>query len=206
MKPFALAGLLCAALCGLCILYVDRPVEAYIAIHLLRYPDRTLFFNGLASPSLLSLPWACLYLAFYALCRAAGRRSGRHSELLLMLGIAIAVATAAKDELKWLFGRPWPYFWIKFGWYEFRPFIDSAYYGSFPSGHTTYIAAPMFVLWQRLPRYRLLYSALILLVMIGLVGAGHHFVSDVIAGLFLGLAAAAGTLSVWPNQRLQRLV
>ena len=108
----------------------------------------------------------------------------------------------AKDELKWLIGRPWPQTWVKYGVYTLKPFTDSQYFGSFPSGHTTYVAAPMFVLWWRLPRYRLLWLGIVLMVMVGLVGSNNHFVADVIAGFFLGLAAAAGTVTLMPaNQK-----
>jgi membrane-associated phospholipid phosphatase len=40
------------------------------------------------------------------------------------------------------------------------------------------------------------------MVMVGLVGSNNHFVADVIAGFFLGLAAAAGTVTLMPaNQK-----
>jgi membrane-associated phospholipid phosphatase len=72
-------------------------------------------------------------------------------------------------------------------------------YDCFPSGHTTIIAAPMFVLWWRLPQYRPLWMAIIFGVMIGLVGAGFHYVGDVIGGFFLGMTVAACTVALMPG-------
>ena len=196
-------ALACAVLVAFSVAFIDRPVERYVATH----TANNLFLEALASPSLLSLPFASLYLLFHTLRRLSGRPDIAHGNLLLTLSLAIAVGSLAKDELKWIIGRPWPFVWVKYGLYSLHPFSvgRSGAFGSFPSGHTTYIAAPMFVLWQRLPRYRLLWLGIVLLVMIGLVGSGYHFVADVIAGFFLGMAAAAGTILVGPKQESKPL-
>lgn len=202
IKPVLAATLICAALVALSVLYVDRPVTVLVFGTVLNNPPLLMFFDGMAAPSLLPMPCAVLYLLFHALRRLSGRPALRGAGLYLRLSVAIAVAIMAKDELKWLFGRPWPSTWLKYGVYNLHFFSNNELYGGFPSGHTTYIAAPMFVLWWALPRYRPLWLALVLSVMIGLVGSGHHFTGDVIAGCFLGLASAAGTLAVWPGQEV----
>jgi membrane-associated phospholipid phosphatase len=148
----------------------------------------------MASPSLLPLPGAGIFLVT-AIIR---RRSGPPSRLGLAASVATLAATAAKDELKWIFGRPWPDTWLALGIYRLHPFTDSQLFGAFPSGHTAYIAAPLCVFWQLLPRYRRVYAALLASVMLGLVGAGYHFVGDVLAGFATGLIAAAGTLVLLP--------
>jgi membrane-associated phospholipid phosphatase len=187
----AAAALLCAGLVALCFVYIDRPVEVFVNAH----QERRWLFQAMASPSLLPLPFACIYMAVCALRRQLG------SGLLLRLTVAILVAVAAKDELKWVFGRPWPESWVQYGVYAFHPFANSWLYGAFPSGHTTYIAAPMGVLWSALPQYRVVWAGVVVVVMTGLVGAGYHFVGDVIGGLFTGLAAAAGTMACLDRPR-----
>jgi membrane-associated phospholipid phosphatase len=187
-----LAGaLLCAVLVGFCIAFIDRPVEAYVHAHQRFRP----VYQLMASPSLLPLPLSIVYLSLYAI-RPAAWTPGPRSRMMLALSLAILGATTAKDELKWLFGRPWPATWMDYGSYGFHPFTDSILYGAFPSGHTSYIAAPMCLLCWLVPRYRALWMAVVALVMIGLVGAGYHFVGDVIAGFFVGLAAAGAVVSV----------
>ena len=194
MKRVIAAALVGTLLVTLSVLYIDRPVARFVAAH----DTYQLFFEGLASPSLLALPFASVYAVIHTQATLARRRQGALAQLLLALTLAIAFATVAKDELKWLIGRPWPGTWVKYGVYTLSPFTDTQYFGSFPSGHTAYVAAPLLVLWWRLPRYRWLWLTVIFMVMIGLVGSNFHFVADVIAGFFIGLAAAAGTVAVLP--------
>jgi membrane-associated phospholipid phosphatase len=190
-----LAALICAVLVGLSIAFVDRPVESYVYAHRYFRP----VYQAMAAPSLLPLPFALIFLSFYAIAPSRAGSAGPRSKSLLALSLAILVATAAKDELKWIFGRPWPDSWMQYGIYGFHPFTDSILYGGFPSGHTSYIAAPMCLLCWLAPRYRVLWIAVIAIVMIGLVGAGYHFVGDVIAGWFIGYAAASVTVILVPN-------
>lgn len=48
------------------------------------------------------------------------------------------------------------------------------------------IAAPAAVLWQVWPGLRMLWGALVAIVVVGLILGNYHFVSDTIAGLFVG--------------------
>ena len=150
-------------------------------------------------PSLLALPAAGLFLCWAVLKKLRGRT--RLDPLGLRVSLAILAATATKDELKWLFGRVWPGAWLKYGMYGFDPLNGGCLYGSFPSGHTSYISAPLGVLWVLRPRWRPLYAAITLAVMAGLVGADYHFLSDVLAGLLAGTVCAWGTLTLLPPER-----
>jgi membrane-associated phospholipid phosphatase len=116
----------------------------------------------------------------------------------------LAVAVEVKEQLKYAFGRTWPETWvrnnpsfIKDGVYGFFPFSGGPAYSSFPSGHTTAIAAVISVLWICYPRYRVLYALCVLAVGVGLVGANFHFLSDVIAGGFLGVTTGWLAVSIW---------
>ncbi|WP_325398005.1 phosphatase PAP2 family protein [Acidocella sp.] len=175
-----------------CILFVDRPVALYFNAH----PGLRPLFQAAAVPSLLPLPLAGLFL-LYSLARKL-RGAGAINRLYLAASVATLAGTAAKDELKWLFGRPWPDSWLHMGLYEFHPLATSNLYGGFPSGHTSYIAAPLCVLWAKMPRYRWLWGGLIGLVMVGLVGADYHFVADVLGGLLTGMICAWGSLVLIP--------
>jgi membrane-associated phospholipid phosphatase len=187
--------LLCALLCTICILYVDRPVALFVHAH----QEFRRVFQVMAVPSLISLPFALTYLTGYVIAGRMTWPPGPAAQKYLAVCVAVLVATALKDELKWVCGRPWPFAWIDDGKYAFKPFIDSNLYGAFPSGHTAYISAPLLLLCRLVPRYQALWLAVIAAAMIGLVGAGYHYVGDVIAGLFVGLAAAAGTWALMPK-------
>jgi membrane-associated phospholipid phosphatase len=84
------------------------------------------------------------------------------------------------------------------GVYGFNPFHEAGIaYASFPSGHTAAICALMSVLWICYPRFWPVYLAAILAVSIGLVGADYHFLSDVIAGAFVGTSAGWMLVAAW---------
>lgn len=128
--------------------------------------------------------------------RAMARGSLTPAEsAVLRLSCAILIAWALKEELKWVFGRTWPETWIKpvpnpsyFGnsIYGFFPFHGGQAYASFPSGHTTAITAFAGSLWFLCPKARWLGIVLSLAVVIGLLGADYHWLSDCIAGAILG--------------------
>lgn len=121
---------------------------------------------------------------------------------ILRIACAVLIALAIKDELKYLFGRTWPETWIcrnpsYFGepsTYGFFFMHGGPGYASFPSGHTTVVAALTGALWSLVPKLRWLGIALIAAVVIGLLGANYHWLSDILAGGTLGattgLAAA----------------
>jgi membrane-associated phospholipid phosphatase len=178
-----------------CIAFVDQPVALFFSVHRGLRP----VFQAFAAPSLLSLPFAGLVLLWSVWRRLRG--ASRTNGPLLAMSLATLVSTAAKDELKWIFGRPWPTTWLRYGDYSFHPFAVSILDGAFPSGHTSYITAPLAVLWVLYPRWRLAYGATIFLVMFGLVGAGYHFVADVLGGLIAGALSAWGTLVLMEPRR-----
>jgi membrane-associated phospholipid phosphatase len=189
-RRVTLAALAGGAIILFCIGFIDRPVETYVAAH----KHYQLFYQALASPSLLPLPFAIIYLSAFAISAPFAWPPGPRARALIALCFAILGATTAKDELKWVFGRPWPGSWLKYGTYAFHPFTNSFLYGGFPSGHTAYISAPMCLLCWLAPQYRIIWIGIMAAVMIGLVGAGYHFVGDVIAGFLTGLAAAGAVV------------
>jgi membrane-associated phospholipid phosphatase len=188
--PVPLAAFWAALLVGtvFSMAFLDQPVALLFArLHFLRP-----LFNLFAAPSLLALPLAGLYFAWLVLQKLRGGVAP--NPVWLAMSLATLAATAAKDELKWIFGRAWPQFWLHDGIYGFHPFTNDFFYGSFPSGHTAYISAPLGVLWALRPHWRRACSAVIGLVMFGLVAADYHYVADVLAGLITGTVCAWGTL------------
>lgn len=104
------------------------------------------------------------------------------------IGFALPVAFAAKFALKPLFSRPGPELCL----------LDSSYYGfhwfngaikgdAFPSGHMTVFTVATLALWRFFPRYRFFYLFFLLVLATALVVFDFHFVSDVIAGAYLGM-------------------
>jgi membrane-associated phospholipid phosphatase len=77
-------------------------------------------------------------------------------------------------------------------------------WASFPSGHTTIITAAATVLWVVCPELKVAWAALVGVVVVGLIAGNYHFVSDVIAGLYLGAGVGLGAaaLMLSPHDRI----
>lgn len=122
------------------------------------------------------------------------RRGGhnRHKRFLQACGTAVPIAFVAKDIFQYLFGRPDPYSWVfdhvlpRFNWFR----ADKGY-GCFPSGHMTVFTALLMTLWHYYPRYRSIFLGLLFLLAVALIVTNYHFLSDVIAGAYLGAIIAS---------------
>jgi membrane-associated phospholipid phosphatase len=119
---------------------------------------------------------------------------------IFLCSISLLVAEAIKSQLKFVFGRTWPETWhqnnpsfIHDGIYGFNLFHGGEAYQSFPSGHMTAICVLASVLWIYYPRLRPIYLVATFVVLVGLVGANFHFLSDTIAGAFVGASTGLMT-------------
>ena len=188
--------------------FVDRPAAFYAHAHLTQYG----VFDALTRIS------EYLAIASVAVFVLAGLRSlvtaqwARWQGTLLLCAISLTAAESVKDELKFVFGRTWPETWVNNnpslignGTFGFNFFHGGAGYASFPSGHTTAVCAVMAVLWFAYPKLRPLWGLAVLAVVVGLIGADYHFVSDIIAGGFLGTSAGWMTVLIADSGALPRL-
>ena len=189
-----LAGLACVALT---ILLLDRPVSTLM--HTLHRPVWTTWLTYIADvPNTASV----LVLAGAGLAWFCGWRPGYVGRILIAVCLATLAATEAKDVLKLTFGRTWPETWTNNNpsWitnhvFGFAPFHGGNGWGSFPSGHTTAITAPCAVLWRTVPRLRPLWTALPLLVVVGLLGSDFHWLGDCVGGALLAIGIANVTVA-----------
>ena len=183
-----------------CYLWLDRPI-AQLAHD--QFAQFHLFEKLTLLPEALTLLAVVAFLAL-GLRGLTGRGLSRFQTVLLVSGISLAVAVIIKDELKFAFGRAWPDTWVRHnpsfihdGVFGFFPFHGGPGYAAFPSGHTTAICTVMTVLWLCYPRFRPVYALSMAAVAIGLVGANFHFLSDVIAGGFLGVSVGWLGVVMW---------
>jgi membrane-associated phospholipid phosphatase len=181
-------------------LWLDRPIAQFAHAELQTY---RLFEKLTLLPGVLT-PLAIVAFLVLGLRGLTAPKPSRFQSVVLLSGVTLAVAVIIKDQLKFAFGRPWPETWtrnnlsfIRDGVYGFYPFHGGGGYASFPSGHTTMICTVMTILWICYPGFRLLYALGMVAVAVGLVGANFHFLSDVIAGAFLGISAGWLGVTLW---------
>lgn len=173
--------------------FLDKPLAFLAHDHLRHYA----VFAGLTALTEYFPPIAIAIIFVAGLWRLSGRVLGYAFEALLLASVSLVVARATKDQLKYIAGRTWPETWtnnnpslIKDGAFGFNFFHGGSGFESFPSGHTLGICAVTVALWFYYPRFLPIYLTLILAVSAGLIGANYHFLSDIIAGGFIGATLA----------------
>lgn len=186
---------LCVVLVVLSILFLDRPISAFVHAEIGR-PHPVLF--AMQSIPEWLVPVAAAFLVVLGLKALFRPPLSRIERVLLAAALSLAVAQFIGNELKILFGRTWPETFvannpsfIDNGIYGFFWFHGGAGWASFPSGHTTAISSIAAAVAFADPRLRLPCALAVLVVVVGLIGLDFHFLSDIIAGGFLGTAVAA---------------
>ena len=183
----------CAVLVVLSIAFIDRPVARFVHDQLLNVP---------AATEIARLPVTFVLVPVLALGAggAALAAGARMAEVLRVGGLAMAsflLGDLLKSALKFGFGRTWPETWvhdnasfIRDGVYRFAPMHGGQQFASFPSGHMTAAASVLAVAWMVAPWGRPLWALALAMAAATLLLMNFHFVSDVIAGGFLGVASA----------------
>ena len=181
-----------ASLVLVAIRYLDRPVAAHLHD---AGPGIVEVFKvvtdfGLAGGYLLVT--ALVVLALWLRARRTDQppraaRLRRLAAVPAFLFLSVAASGLATDALKILFGRARPKLLFGDGIYGFTWWNYEPRYWSFPSGHTTTafaLATALFLLW---PRFLPLYVAFAALIAVSRAVVGEHFVSDAVAGAFVGV-------------------
>lgn len=188
----------CVALVTCCYLFVDRPVAFFIHD---RGINRSDFLKWETEPPPIIQAWAPVVLVALAI-RRAWSPFHRWELALFTSAVALVLADQFRDSLGFVAGRYWPDTWIqdnpsliRDGAYGFHPFHSGAWYDSFPSGHTARVLGLVTVWWIAYPGSRWACAAAASIMAAALVGMNYHFVSDVVAGGFIG--AAVGTYSAY---------
>lgn len=110
--------------------------------------------------------------------------------LLLYFFLTIGSASALVHLFKFLIGRARPELLGELGAYSLTPFTGDILYESFPSGHSTAAGAFFGAFSLLVPRLRLVFLALAVMIGVSRVIVGAHYPSDVAVGLLLGMWTA----------------
>jgi len=128
------------------------------------------------------------------LYRLHKKKRDAETQFLLLSATALPAAYLLKMFFQFTFGRTSTRSWL----IEGRPLMFNWFHGinngCFPSGHMTVFAAFGTAILLYYPKYRQPVLILLSLLGIALIATDYHFLSDVIAGAYLG---AITTYSLW---------
>jgi membrane-associated phospholipid phosphatase len=110
-----------------------------------------------------------------------------HTRFFQLVAITIPLTFFLKSALKHAVGRIDTRFWLRHpGFDQFHWFHGRGNYTGFPSGHMAVFMALVIALWTFYPRYQSAYFGFLSVLALALIVTNYHFISDVIAGAYLG--------------------
>jgi undecaprenyl-diphosphatase len=157
--------------------------------------------NWLFALSILTFLYAQHLRAFATNARARARHGLLASQALYFFAV-LAVSGILSQAIKHLVGRARPKLMETLGPQHFDLFSLKAVLASFPSGHTTTVFAAAAALSFFRPRWAPLFFALALPVAASRLILDAHYPSDVMGGVFLGLASAFGVARVFGRRKI----
>ena len=187
-----LSLLICTLVVAVAFGYFDVPI-AHRVYGLLRSADR--LATGFSSAVLLGVE-AAVVLALVVVRITRGHLSPFREATALACLTSICAYTINDTTLKHLFGVPNPAAVLHGSRHAFN-LLSGSSSSSFPSGHMA-LAGAFAGVFMRLYRTSVwLFSALLLLAAGLLIVGDWHFVSDVIAGTFIGVSAGLLAAEAW---------
>jgi membrane-associated phospholipid phosphatase len=182
---------------GISVTWLDRPIAYFVHD---AFGQFVILGNFTGTPNFFRPMAALVFLVFLAR-RIAIRPCGKLDIVMVLCCVSMYLAKLLLPPLKFTFGRTWPLYHqpslIGDGVYGFNFFHRGLAYTAFPSGHTASVFALIMVFWICYPRFRPIYTAGIVAIVGALIVGDYHFLSDVIAGAFVGISTAMYAVAVW---------
>jgi membrane-associated phospholipid phosphatase len=123
-----------------------------------------------------------------------------YSHHALFLFSAVAVSGIVTDIIKVIAGRYRPSMYFEHGLYGFDFFHIHSVMNSFPSGHTTTAFALAMYIAYYWPKFSSIGWILAIAVGISRVALTYHYLSDVLAGAFIGIMTVKVLIIYWPEK------
>lgn len=180
--------------------YVDRSLVDLLLRH--HSPDFALIpkvFDGMYAIILGGALLAYLQCGVAVLYR----RGDWLQPVCYLPAVAVSVAYLLKDLLKYGAGRAWPLTfmcqnpsYLHDGVYGFLGPTPGMINASFPSGHAMVAAAAMTVFAILYPKFKVIFASIALCIGLSMVWMLYHFLSDVLAGWYMGVVIGYSVASV----------
>jgi membrane-associated phospholipid phosphatase len=198
------ALVLSAAAIGLSIAYLDVPVAVFLDTHL-RHTQFWVGLNFALHPLPLLVIGALFFLLGCGVWLIAGRSLRLSAEVPLLCSWATIWAVAAEHIGKRIFGRGWPDpTFVREHLSGFHFLHGETHWNSFPSGTALISFAVLAVLWMVRPRWRTGSSIIAAVILAAVVLGNYHWLSDLIAGAFLGACIGCCTVKLLYPLRITR--
>ena len=165
------------------------------------------FITGAGNSTWILIPsgLVCLVLLLVNFEFLSGKRRVWLSGILFdawFLFVSVAGSGLISILIKRLVGRARPGSIDKLGFGYFDPFSFSGVFSSFPSGHSTTIAALSTMLALRFPKYWIIFAIVAVLVGSSRVILYKHYPSDIIMGLTIGVLFTLTLARIFANRNI----
>ena len=153
-------------------------------------------------PPLVGIGTLLMWIIYFF--RTMKKKNDVMTQFLRLAGTALPAAYLLKSFFKYMFGRTGPRSWLlhheplEFHWFH------KMWSGSFPSGHMTVFAAFGAAVIYYYPQYRRLVIILLGFLGIALIVTDYHFLSDVIAGTYLGFITTYLIKCIYEEKNVER--
>jgi membrane-associated phospholipid phosphatase len=195
-RYWLLALALCIAAIAVSIAYVDRPVAEFVETHI-RHTEFWDWLDRAMHPFYFVVGAALLFFLGCGVWLIYGREFPPWTKTPFLVSAAVMWSIACVIGLKHIFGRGWPDpIFVEQHRYGFRLLQGDTYWDAFPSGHTTVALAILSVLWILKSRWAAPVAPIVALLLSALVIGNFHWLSDVIAGAFLGVSVGWATVQL----------
>jgi membrane-associated phospholipid phosphatase len=192
-RCWLLALALCVLAVPVCMAYVDRPVADFLEAHF-RHTEFWVWLNRALQPLGIVVLGAFFFLFGCGVWTISGRKLPPWTEMPLLFSWSVIWAVATEFIFKRIFGRAWPDpSYVRDHHYGFHWLHGTTHWDSFPSGTAAVSTAIVSMLWIVRPRWRAAGLLVLVLLSIAIVVGNYHWVSDVIAGAFLGVTIGWAT-------------
>ncbi len=168
--------------------FFDQPLALFVEKYIRSNSDLKIYSSNIPSMlfalviSISSICWAIYgYMHYFAI-------KNKHRDFCLLVGTSLPLAFLIKTILKWIFGRVSTRTWVMQPQdYSLHWFDGLNGYDAFPSGHMLVITQIFMAVWYFYPRLRAINFIIWSGLAITLVITNYHFLSDVIAGAYIGI-------------------
>lgn len=186
-KKFNISFLLVAVLIVVSYAVLDKGIA--LLVKKLWFNTRLSFFSTDIPdflPLLVGLITGFAWIVFFYLTRKGIYNA--HTRFFQLIAITVPLANVVKTVAKFAFGRINTRFWLQHpSANEFHWLHGSANFSGFPSGHMAVFTVLIIALSIFYPRYQTFYIACLTLLALALIVTNYHFLSDIIAGAYVGL-------------------